>query len=317
MNITESLQGYRIAKLADGFSELTLAAYVSALKLLAEYLHDPDINSITTNNITSFFAYLRTDYEPKFTKEDKLSSNSFHRYFKACRSYFKWLNVEFDIDRPDLALKTPETQSKEIIPFTEREISDMLSACEYSQAVKSEGRKIYQFKRHTATRDKAIVMFLLDTGLRVGEFNRLLIRDIDIETGDVHVRVHHVRKTKARTVYMGKSTRRQVWKYLMTRDAQLPDDPLFTTMDDSPSTRHSIYELLSTLGDRANVEGVHPHRFRHTFAIQYLRNGGDIFTLQRLLGHSSLQMVRHYLRIAESDDKDAHRRASPVDRWKL
>lgn len=124
------------------------------------------------------------------------------------------------------------------------------------------------------------------------------------------------KKSKSRTVYKGTRTRQAVWHYLADRDTR-QDDPLFATRYYRGMSRDSIRQLLEEFGKRSGVSNVHAHRFRHNFAIQYLRNGGDVFTLQRLLGHSSLEMVRRYLSLADIDSAEAHRRASPADRWRL
>ncbi len=75
--------------------------------------------------------------------------------------------------------------------------------------------------------------------------------------------------------------------------------------------------MLSKLGEAAGVNKVHPHRFRRTAAVQFLRNGGNFFALQKLLGHESLEMVRRYVDLASNDVAEAHQKASPVDAPKL
>jgi len=77
--------------------------------------------------------------------------------------------------------------------------------------------------------------------------------------------------------------------------------------------------LIHTAGERAGVPGAHPHRYRHTptGVITFLRNGGNVFALQTILGHESLEMVKRYLKIAQTDLQKVHQDASPVMNWLL
>jgi integrase/recombinase XerD len=252
---------------------------------------------------------LRTGLKPR-------STATHHTYWKAIRSFFKWSEQELGTQRPDLALSMPRHQNKEVVPMTEEEIKKLLKACERAE-VKTQNRQPYTIHRSTELRDKAIVLTLLDTGLRVGELCRLTVQDINLENGEVHVKPHHVRKTRPRTVFIGKNTRKVLWRYFTEREDLRFTDPAFAGILQVSVTPHSVLSMVSRLGKRAGVPGVHPHRFRHTFAVQYLRNGGDVFTLQRLLGHNSMEMVRRYLNLAKADDANAHRKASPVDNWRL
>ena len=110
-------------------------------------------------------------------------------------------------------------------------------------------------------------------------------------------------------MYLAKRSCHALWLYLTGKG--IDSGSLFGL------TSTPIRQMMKTLERSSGVADIHPHRFRHTFAIMFLRNGGDVFTLQRLLGHSTLDMVRHYLALAKADDENAHRKASPVDNLKL
>jgi len=320
MQMSKAIEGYILASMADGYSQLTLNAYRSALNTMQEFIGDKDVTAITTDDLRAFMNYLVTDYIPvrrnNPENREPLSTASHHRYWKAMRSFYKWAERDLGASRPDLPIKMPDWESKEIIPFTEEEIKALMKSSEYAQ-VPAGKRKSYQFKRPNALRDKALILTLLDTGVRVGELTRLRVSDVNLENGEVFVRPFHVKKTHSRTTYLGKSARKAIWRYLIERDDVRTDAPLFVTNEDRPMTRQRVLNLLSLLGKSIGIRMVHPHRFRHTMAIQYLRNGGDIFTLQRILGHKRLDMVNRYLYIVSADVKSAHQRASPADNWRL
>jgi integrase/recombinase XerD len=320
MQLSKAMEGYKIGALAEGYSQLTLITYQSALGTLIEYLGDKEIQEVTSDDLHNFMSFLVTDYKPERRNNpnntDRLSSASHHRYWKAIRSFFKWAGTELAIDRPDLTLKMPAWESREIIPFTEDEIKSLLKSCEYA-VVAAGKRKAYQIRKPNHLRDKAIILTLLDTGIRAGELTRLRVGDVNLENGEVYIHPFHVKKSHSRTTYLGKVARKVLWHYLVNREGVRSDEMLFVTLSNKPMTCQGVTNLFFRLGKSAGIKSVHPHRFRHTFAIQYIRNGGDIFTLKRLLGHKRFDMVNHYLNLSSTDTQNAHQKASPVDRWNL
>ena len=114
---------------------------------------------------------------------------------------------------------------------------------------------------------------------------------------------------------LGTTARRALLRYVAGRDPVGPADPLFTGRYGAPLSRRGIQYAIARLGRRAGVgTRSSPHTFRHTFARGYLVNGGDVFSLQQILGHATLDMVRRYVTLSEADLVARHRAASPADR---
>lgn len=320
MKMSAALEGFSLFAAAGAYSPETAAPYLCALQKLSAFLADPDVESITEADLLGFFAFLRSDYAAPRAESGKLSEASMHRYWKATRAFFKWAGVRLQVPRPDLALAIPRYDSKEIVPFSREEVKRMLAACASSKTVRRGSARAYHLPRPTAQRDQAIIRLLLDTGIRVGELCRLRVVDANIESSTIAVLPHRKGKTKARVIPMGDAARQEIWTYIARRRETgtiRGGDALFVVDGGAGIGRHRIEALITYLAGRAGVADAHPHRFRHTFAIEYLRGGGDVFTLQYILGHSSMEMVRRYLQIAQMDVEAAHRRASPGDRWHL
>ncbi len=315
LKFSKAVEGYLINIASGNYAQGTVELYRQDLAKAADFLGDPDLDAITVADLERFMLYLKTDYKPvRLHESDRpLAGATRDNYWKALRSFWRWAAEVFDTRNPALKLQRPLFRSDEVQPFSEVEVKRMLAHVEVSRTFKRAGTREYHLRRPAGLRDRAVLMTLLDTGIRIGELCRLEIRDIDMGNGTLHVRPYGSgRKTKPRLVYLSKSSLHAIWLTLAKRETDnRPEDRLF---DVSPIT---IRKMMDSLSQRSGVAHIHPHRFRHTFAIEYLRNGGDIYTLQRLLGHASLKMVSRYLAIAQSDIGEAHRRASPVDRWRL
>lgn len=323
LSFSKALVGFLNTKAAEGLSPRTLQNYEHRLGQWIEYAGDVAVGSISPQDIRRYLAWLRTDYKPRRFDGDErpLSPKTVRNVYVTLSSFFTWAATEFDIESPMDGVPTPKYKPVPVIPFNRDDIEAMLDECDFTRRADTTDRRRFRRRRATARRDRAVILTLLDTGLRASELCALKVGDVDLKTGRMEVK-HGPRGGakggKGRTVFLGKTVRRFVWRYLAEReDGEDPDAPLFAGRWDRPMNPDSLRQLLKALGEKAGVRNCYPHRFRHTFAITYLRSGGDVFTLQALLGHSTLDMVRYYARVAEVDLANAHRRASPADNWRL
>jgi len=323
LKLVKAIHGFLQHKAAEALSPRTLEGYEHDLNTWLSQVGDVDIGSITTQDLRSYLAWLRTDYKPRRVSgsDHPLAAKTLRNRWVTLAAFFTWASTEIGIPNPMKAIPAPRFEEAPVEPFTKEEIEALLKACEFCHEAKTTDRRRFTMRRSTGKRDRALILTLLDTGLRASELCALTIEDVDQKTG--HVEVKHgvtggAKGGKGRVVYLGKATRRALWLYLTSReDGEDPEAPVFIGKFSRPLNRNSLRQVIASLGERAQVKHCHPHRFRHTFAITYLRSGGDLFTLQALLGHSTLEMVQHYARIAQIDVEKVHRRASPADNWRL
>jgi len=327
MKLSAAIDGFLLTKRVAGLSPNTLRNYTHNLGRFAAFLeHDPQLEEITKADVQRFMVWLLTAKFPsqKFGARgpQTLSAKTVRNVHTCLCSFWTWAIEEgYAQEHIPKQVSAPKPEQPEVVPFTREQIRDLLEATRFSRPWA--GRRFTQTElpKEQHLRDRAIILFLLDTGVRAGELCQLRIGDVDLQTGTTEVQSKGRRNAgqgKRRTVYFETRTQKALWQYLAHREAlHSPDLPLFCARGGDPMTRENLRLHLHNLGKRAGIERVYPHRFRHTFAIQYLRNGGDLFTLQRLLGHSAIESTRRYLYIAQADLEAAHIRASPVDNWRL
>lgn len=309
------LTGFYLAKQAEGCSPNTIAEYQNDFAHFARWCQaqgKTDPAALGPSDLRAFLAHLRT--EPN-GRGRPLAAKTVYNCWAALRSFYRWLSEEYRCPNPMASVPAPKAPQPVIEPLSREEVAAILTACDSTRAASTKGRAAFAMRRDTALRDRAIVLVLLDAGLRASELCALTVGDVDLATGRVLVRCG--KGGKGRVVYLGKMARRAVWKHLAGRRQPKPDEPLFLTREGRALTPDRLVKLFANLGRRAGVANLHPHRLRHTFATEFLRNGGNLLGLQRLLGHSSLEMVRRYAAIAEADLAKAHETGSPADRWRL
>lgn len=227
-------------------------------------------------------------------EDANLKPNSVHAVMRGVRALFHFLESEELIEaNPMRRVKMPKLDKTIMPAFTNEEIAKLERAT--------------SGKEPRDVRNRALVFLLLDTGLRLSECASLRVGDVDPVTGLAKVMG---KGRKERLVRLGTGAMRAYLRYLRLRGGAT-GEPLWLGKR-GPMTAAGIAETLEKLGKACGVHA-HPHKFRRTCALFMLRSGADVFSVQNLLGHSDLAVLRRYLAQTEADVTRAHERHSPVD----
>lgn len=169
-------------------------------------------------------------------------------------------------------------------------------------------------KSYAGLRDYCMLLLLLDCGLRPGEMYQLRPEDVNLEAREVHIRPGVAKTRVGRTLPISPLTAQAIARFLQVRPKWWSEDvPLFASENGRQLANWYWPKRFKQYCKEAGVSAS-PYCLRHTAAIELLRNGADAFTVQRVLGHSTLEMTKRYVKLSQEDVKQAHEKASPVQK---
>lgn len=270
------LKRYRACLMVDGKSEHTIYQYTQMLSRLSYALQKP----FTDMGIHDIRYYLAVE------QERGLIASSLENTRSYISAFFQWMTDEEILPKNPIKSLKPIKVPKEIEdPFSDVDIDALRSAC----------RKV---------KERALVEFLLSSGVRVEEASKMKIANIDFSELTVHVVCG--KGGKDRITYITSVAARYLREYLHERSNEC--EMLFSNHSHDKITPGGIQYILRKLGERANVSNVHPHRFRRTLATNLANRGMDIQDIQRILGHSDISTTMRYVKVTDKKVKASYQK---------
>jgi len=312
--LTELIDYYEVCNRAEGKSPKTIDWYSANLKQFYYYLDNKhlsdSIGDIDIKLLREYTLFLLKKIKfaghpyCKPVKKETISVSTVHGHVRTLRAFCSWAERE-NITDHNIArdLKPPKLMKKIVPTLTDEEIKAIFNCFNPMNPID--------------VRNQVIFMLLLDTGLRIGELVSLKKENLHIKEGYAKV---IGKGMKERIVPIGNSAQKALQRFLYmyrTQPAIIGTDNVFLSKNGSILTANSMKLMFASLAQKSGIKRLHAHLCRHTFATRYLTNGGDIFSLQQILGHSTLEMVRHYVNLASSQVVKQHQKYSPVDNIKL
>ncbi|HEU5376342.1 MAG TPA: tyrosine-type recombinase/integrase [Ktedonobacteraceae bacterium] len=297
-------------------SHQTIQWHRTALTLLSRFLAEERgitlVAEVDAPDLSAWFAHLR---KTPGSRGKARGERTVQTPARSARAFFHWLVRRETIERNPFDRVVFPKVGKPLIRLIEPdEFEKLRQACMPEQ-------EIGPLVDRAAARNRAILWLLYDTGIRLSERCGLRVGDLDRKHGLIVVKG---KGDKERRIALGTNCQRHLLYYLdrhrpdeeeLTEWSSAGEDHLFLSETHLPITKNGITLLFARLKERVGIIGrrVSPHILRHTFAIRYLVNGGDPFSLQELLGHEDMATVKIYMRMNDETIQEQKRKFSPGD----
>lgn len=305
------LEYYLTTKRLKGCSPKTMVAIRSVLERFIRFQqargHSLKLADLSIEDARSYVASLQgkvTKYEGhKFNRpipETEYSPQTVHSHVRILRTFSHWLCDEgYSSHPPFERLELPKLPKVKIEVLSPAEIQQVLAAINPGTTL--------------GARLLAMVLVMLDTGIRAGELVGMQMANVDWDHGVIKV---FGKGAKERFVPIGATAKQSMLRYVQTfrPEPARPDiGSVFLSVDGYPLTVNAVVHIMTRLAKNSGIERLHAHLLRHTSGVQYLVNGGDTKSLQMYLGHASAQMTNHYEQLTTENMMAQHRKFSPVD----
>lgn len=302
--------------------EKTMSSYEQSLHLFGRWCADElkiyTVDKITENVIRKYiddlqnrgkYTFYVNDLSKKKNYPDRrrdyrkpVSVTTINNYIRNIRVFFNWLEREYIIRKnPMKRIRQLKYNRQAKVFLSDEDLKKLLSKFDKSY-----------FTEH---RDYVMIMLMLDSGMRLGECSTLLVTDLELARKRINLRAEETKGRKDRTVYFSPKTESVLRRWLQFKDRYVESDYLFPVKEHGGSISVGNFETnFKRYINRAGLdEDYCPHCLRNNFAKRCLMNGMDIFTLSKILGHSSVEVTEQaYLDLTDDDISKQYHRASPL-----
>lgn len=292
--LNEAFEEFIAEKEIRNLAPSTIENYKVSYKFFCEFHELNEETTIDEIKQQMFYKWIGS------MKLDGFKVTTMNHYLRDCRAFFYWC---MDADRryiePAFKIEMLKGQEEQIKLFTDEELEALLE-------------KPKRNDNFATWRTWAIVNWVLGTGNRAGTIVDVKITDINYSKKEIALR--HTKNKKAQIIPLSPSLETVLKEYIRMWRKEAPADAyLFCNIGEEKLTTNALRQAFSKYCKDRNVEKTNIHGLRHNFAKGWVQNNGNMFVLQKILGHSSLDMTRKYVKLFSEDIKEDFERFSPLD----